>query len=290
MTDRSKHVMTVVAGTLLVTLVLGVLCLYSLGVGSRAAPPETEPSGDYSQASVAATPRSRRGDPRESYYLDVLGLGYENVFVRDEKNNFAGHAGGFGMNQISGLTLDGGVDQVSMVLSTTQHTYSVGFKAVAAPFTIKITRGVGNGDNANRQVVVFRDVVLPEGTIAKLIISPDGIGPNLLYDADGDRTFESSIAPTVNLSGPNAKDVTSPVVVITFAQQGSTANVTLTATDDLSGVALVRYSLDGKHFPFYSGPFAVDHSPKPITVTAFTDDNAGNRSGVYKKSFTFSSR
>ena len=288
MTDKSKHVMTVVAGTLLVTLVSSVLCLYSLGVGSRPAPPETEPSGDYSQASVAATPQSRRGDPRESYYLDVHGLGYENVFVRDEKNNYAGQAGGLGINQISGLTLDPGVDQVSMVLSTTQHTYSVGFKAVGAPFKIKITRGVGNGDN--KQVVVFRDVVLPEGTMAKLIISPDGIGPNLLYDADSDRTFESSIAPTVNLSGPNAKDFRSPVVVITFAQQGSTANVTLTATDDLSGVALVRYSLDGKHFPFYSAPFTIDYSPKPITVTAFADDNAGNRSGVYKKSFTFSSR
>src|SRR5436190_3862431 len=219
-------------------------------------------TGSGSGSGRAARPAIPQSHP-ESYYLDTFGLGWENVFVRDEKNNYAGQAGGFIVNQISHLTYDPGENQVSMVLSTNGHTYTVGFIARSTPFKIRITRGVGNGYNANKEAVTFMDVSLPKGTMAKLIISAQRIGPNLLYDANGDRTFESSIAPTVNISGPTAKDITSPRIVIEITNLGRFANVSIGVTDDLSGVRQTRYSLDGVHFKVYSGPFSIRYAPQP---------------------------
>ncbi|MFW9801684.1 MAG: tandem-95 repeat protein, partial [Candidatus Thorarchaeota archaeon] len=77
-------------------------------------------------------------------------------------------------------------------------------------------------------------------------------------------------------------DVKPPVTTIQFTgvegEHGwyhSDVEVTLTATDDASGVASTVYSLDGSTWIPYSGPFVLTNSGE-VTVYYYSTDNAGN--------------
>jgi hypothetical protein len=83
---------------------------------------------------------------------------------------------------------------------------------------------------------------------------------------------------STTVSGINI-DLTSPVTTATVGATGSSATgrhtVTLTAVDNLSGVAQTFYVVDGGKPQIYSGPFALsgdaDH-----TVAFWSVDKAGN--------------
>lgn len=81
-------------------------------------------------------------------------------------------------------------------------------------------------------------------------------------NAGNSATFTS---PAVNI------DLTAPVT--TESTSGET--VTLTATDNLSGVAVTYYTLDGGAQQTYSSPFTVI-STAPHTISYWSVDNAGN--------------
>ncbi|MFW9966331.1 MAG: tandem-95 repeat protein, partial [Candidatus Thorarchaeota archaeon] len=77
-------------------------------------------------------------------------------------------------------------------------------------------------------------------------------------------------------------DVTPPVTMVQFTgvegEYGwyhSDVEVTLTATDDASGVASTVYSLNGFTWIPYSGPFVLSN-PGEVTVYYYSTDNAGN--------------
>ena len=72
------------------------------------------------------------------------------------------------------------------------------------------------------------------------------------------------------------------------AGQANTAIVQIGAIDTQSGVRKIWYSFDGLNFDQYIEPFPVSLSSIPITIEAFADDNAANRSGLVSKTVSLS--
>lgn len=68
----------------------------------------------------------------------------------------------------------------------------------------------------------------------------------------------------------------------------SSVQVTLTATDDLSGVAGTWYSIDGGGYAGYGGPFTVSAQGNH-TVNYYSRDNAGNQESPKSTSFKIDS-
>ncbi len=169
--------------------------------------------------------------------------------------------------------LGDGVEMVTMPVPVTAE-YSVTFLSDGDPIALEVIRGVDNVTPTN--AVRYVDTSLPNGVLARIQITPAGIGP-LRYDSDGNGSFDTEVPPTVSLSGPAALDATAPDIVASQNVQGSATQVTLIATDSGSGVSAVRYSLDGSQFQPYTGTVSVNPATSPI-VFAFADDNAGNRS------------
>jgi hypothetical protein len=111
-----------------------------------------------------------------------------------------------------------------------------------------------------------------------LTFTPQGV--NLLrYDGDQNGSYESTIAPTVAVSGTTPLDVTPPTLTVNQSAQQYKIEVILTAEDAGSGVKEVYYSLDGAQYRSYTGPLLVD----PVLTSrlrAFADDNLANRSSL----------
>ena len=95
---------------------------------------------------------------------------------------------------------------------------------------------------------------------------------------------EAARSQLIEVAAPPPQDTTPPTSAI--ACDGSAcsagwysapATVTLSATDDASGVAAIRYTLDGSEptaaSPLYTGPFTVSQT---ATVRYRASDNAGN--------------
>lgn len=70
--------------------------------------------------------------------------------------------------------------------------------------------------------------------------------------------------------------------MVTFSEQAQGANrlITISASDDSSGVGIVRYSLDGVTYQPYTNPITVNGEQR-VTVSAIADDNLANRSDIF---------
>jgi len=120
----------------------------------------------------------------------------------------------------------------------------------------------------------------------RLQLTSQGVG-ELRYDADGDGTYETIVAPTSAVSGLAANDLTPPTLTIQATPETGGRRVTIDA-QDASGVGAVYYSLDGATFQPYTGPI----SGVPLQLTtlyAFADDRVGNRSPLLAYAVTTSS-
>jgi hypothetical protein len=105
-----------------------------------------------------------------------------------------------------------------------------------------------------------------------------GVEP-LRYDRDGDGIYESIAAATVDVSGLEARDITPPVVKFSERRVGAKRKITITATDQGSGVKVIYYSLDNKKYQPYVGALLLESGSTPL-VYAFADDRVGNRSPI----------
>jgi hypothetical protein len=98
------------------------------------------------------------------------------------------------------------------------------------------------------------------------------INPTTNYismDEDGDGVSDATVSPTSVLSGNQANDVIPPITTATV--NGTT--VTLSATDDNSGVLNTSYSIDGTNWNIYKEPF---QAAAGTTVQFLSMDKAGN--------------
>lgn len=166
-----------------------------------------------------------------------------------------------------------GQKSADIILSLDQP-YTILFRSDGEPLSLEITRESNQPDQAIR----YQDLILPTGIMMKFSVTPQGIG-SLVYDSDSNGTFETTVTPTVSVSGTAAEDTQAPNVAISGIGQGNNAVVTVSSSDSGSGVKITYYSLDGTHFQPYAGPFSVNPYQGPV-VYAFADDNVANRSGL----------
>jgi pimeloyl-ACP methyl ester carboxylesterase len=208
------------------------------------------------------------------YYVTVGGV--NQIIVTDSAGNSNEPIpdSPFGAT-LSDVTYDLGLNSVSIVTSTAQD-YTLKFASKGEPITIQALRGVGT--EAPTQAIRYLDLNLPSGTMASLSLSANGIA-DLVWDADGDGVYESTISPTASLIGALAIDVNPPTLTTSGEPDHTHVRVTISAQDSESGLGPLRYSLDGTHYQFYAGPFVVDPLQTPV-VYAFADDLAANRSGL----------
>ncbi len=105
------------------------------------------------------------------------------------------------------------------------------------------------------------------------------------------RGWDNGGNSSLNTYGPLGFDDTPPITTITLSgtlQNGSyngPVQVTLTATDQYSGVASTYYSINNGAYQAYSAPFNV-YVPGPYQISAYSIDNAGNQESPVSSNFT----
>lgn len=215
---------------------------------------------------------SLQHDP--SYYIKLVGV--SQVSITDAYGNSVTIGNGTLTPSLPGVDVYPVGDGALQIITTTSKEYSIAFRNNDDVASITILKGENNLNPT--QIIRYTDVSLPTGVMTMLKLTPQGV-ENLRYDGDKDGVFETSVSPTVLVSGSAARDVTAPIVSISSTVQQGQTIVGITAADAESGVKQIRYSLDGTHFQTYSAPLVVD-ACKIRTIHAFADDNVENRSGV----------
>lgn len=218
----------------------------------------------------AAAPLEPEATPA-TYYLTLVGA--DTIRVADVSGNTTEALSDPADAGLGNVTTMRTGDKCADLVVPASQTFTVTLKP-AGPMFVQITKETESPEQAIR----YQDLTLPPGVSARITLTPLGV-ENLAYDSNGDGTFETSIAPTVSVSGAAAQDGDAPTVNITSQSQGNNALVTISSLDAGSGVKATYYSLDGTNFQPYAGPFTVNPYQGPV-VYAFADDNVANRSGV----------
>jgi hypothetical protein len=107
------------------------------------------------------------------------------------------------------------------------------------------------------------------GASASFVISSRGTTALEVFATDNAGNVEPPRLVTVRI------DTTAPVTSANVVTSGSTATVTLSATDDLSGVAETTYTVNDGPPTRYAGPFSVS-GPGTFVVRFGSSDLAGN--------------
>jgi len=163
------------------------------------------------------------------------------------------------------------------------QNYRFVIRTSSTPLMIAIVKTTGSITN---QAVRYVDVTLPPNVLALIQLSPQGIS-TLLYDSNGDGTFDTSVDPTINVTGTQAQDIDAPQLNINETVQGGNSRIDLDATDSGTGVQRVMYSINGTTFQQYSAPLTLNATTTP-TIYAYADDNVFNRSGLISLNLTAS--
>ncbi|HEX4772356.1 MAG TPA: Ig-like domain repeat protein [Bryobacteraceae bacterium] len=181
---------------------------------------------------------------------------------------------------------------ITMVFTDTTQTvrpatgvagFTAGWDHDPAPESFsKATPGFGDAFYQGPQV---------KATTGSLKLSAAGQGCHTAMAKAWDNTGTSSGLLSY---GPVCFDTVAPVSKATLTGTGSgnvftsSVKVTLSATDQGSGVGSISYSLDGATFTIYSTPFTVSAAGSH-TVRYFSKDKAGNTEQTKTTSFTINS-
>lgn len=228
--------------------------------------------------SIKASQESAQSDP--AYYLRMIGN--PSLTISDSAGNSGQISNVSAGADIPGVTTYIMGNDAFMVVFASDTTYTITFTATNQPLSIAITRGTSE---ATTDATRYLDLSLPAGVMVRIRLTSQGI-ENLMYDGNGDGTFETTVMPTAFVTGSAAQDTEAPAVTISENRQSQNVTaVTVTATDSGSGVKRINYSLDGTNYQTYSAPFSVD--PYRVRkIYAFADDNVANRSGVFEFQLT----
>lgn len=246
------------------------------GPGTYSAPLGAEDQDTAScggSANGAGLAAAGQGAPDRAHSLRYLELlGGSDVTVTDDLRHVTPMADGStgtvpGVTQFRSNAEDAGL--TTLPLSSTR-TYRIAFHATGDPLQLELLDGTQ--DNPTR-AMRWTDVQVPEGA-AELEMAPERT-PVLRIDSDGDGEVDSPVAPTVDLSGPAAADVTAPELTVTAVGTGEDRRYAVSATDDGPGAIDVLVSTGGRFAP-YDGPFSAPAGT--TTIRAFATDAAGNRS------------
>ncbi len=166
-------------------------------------------------------------------------------------------------------------DNSAWIAMPAMADYRVSFFGNGSPIEVRVLKGVDYDrvEEFNKYV----DLIVPENTLIELAVSPWS-SPQLRYDSNSDGFPETLILPTITETGANASDMEAPVISFEYQENGGGKLVTLSATDNLSGVRKIYYSLDGTQFSEYATPIQVAGNQSVVYV--FAEDNNFNRTGV----------
>ena len=156
------------------------------------------------------------------------------------------------------------------------ETFDLDFSAIG-PISIEVLTGDGTTPN---EAIRYQDLNLPADAAARLSFTLAGV-QDLAYDSDGNGSLDATSSPTAILTGAAAADTTGPVITLTSSTTDFTAEVTLSASDSVSGVGDIFYSTDGTNFALYTGPLTLDLRASS-TVHVFASDGAANRSSIVR--------
>jgi uncharacterized repeat protein (TIGR01451 family) len=171
----------------------------------------------------------------------------------------------------------------------------VGFAATLGQFT----PGGGEGADADAGTPEWYLQNLPAGATATLTVTvipdADTVGQTLTNSVLVDKLNEIDLNPDNNFSTLSitvSADAVAPITVGSLSgTQGTTGwytgpvTVSLTASDNDSGVAATSYSLDGGNtWLSYSAPFVIN-AQGTSTVEFYSVDNAGNTESIQSDTF-----
>ncbi len=214
------------------------------------------------------------------YYLTVSGG--SAVVVSDTQGNSTASIGDTFRGKVPGVATYTLGDHVELTVLPTTGSYNITFQTIGQPIAVELTRGTS--DTAT-EAIRYQDLALPGAVTALLKITEQGVDL-LRYDSDGNGTFDTSVTPTVTVSGPQANDLEAPLISVTAVNQQTTTQVSLSAQDSGSGLKALYFSLDGTNFQPYTGNLQIDPMKTPI-LYAIADDHVANRSTlVYPLSLT----
>lgn len=237
------------------------------------------------ESCIAAQPAaSRVGDSQnfvgEPYY-SLKTIGVESIIVIDSFGNTANPLSTSVDEGVSTVEFDVIGDKYLTTSFPLDQTYRAIVKSPATPFSIILTK---NDGETITQAIRYVDITLPANVLALLEITPQG-ATVLKYDSDGNGTFDTSVNTTINVTGTQAQDTESPVVVVNETVQDGTSQIVLEATDAGTGVRQIMYSLNGTTFHQYSTPLTLNSAQTP-TIYVLADDNVFNRSGLVTHNLT----
>ncbi|HZG52012.1 MAG TPA: alpha/beta fold hydrolase [Pyrinomonadaceae bacterium] len=237
----------------------------------------TPSSATQTPKSDKFTTESAQTDPPETeqaYYLQVSGVkGASLTDSMGRASDVLGDAPGADMPHTTSYKLS---SDTFLAIMSINHAYYLTFTTGTSPVTLELTKGT---DIETLQAIRYLDLSLPPNTLARLEITPEGVG-TLQYDQNGDGTFETPITPTVSITGTAAQDTDAPLITFDqVAQTPTSTRVTITASDSGAGVRSVFYSLNGVNFQPYLEPLNLNPA-QTSAVYAFASDNVANRSGL----------
>jgi pimeloyl-ACP methyl ester carboxylesterase len=210
----------------------------------------------------------------ESLYISIVGVPY--VGISDAFGNTNAQLNGEFALSVPNVDYNlSGTNAISLVMPAEQR-FDITFQPGSDPINISVLRG--HGTTAPSLAFRYLDLKFPSTVSARMTIATNST-VNLYYDSDHNGTFETLVNPAVALSGSAASDITPPTLDYRLLCVTNFAQISLTATDDFSGVANIYYSTDGAHFLLYTNTFAVDSKQVPA-IYAFATDNSANRSAL----------
>lgn len=158
--------------------------------------------------------------------------------------------------------------------------YSVKLDATATgSFSFRVADMVGD---QVQQTIYYSDVAITPASMGQMTISDASSDTVIQFDANGTNNFDLLPASSV-LTASESQDFTKPSTTIVFdGKQGnngwyrSSVVLTLSATDDNSGILTTQYSFDGGiNWQNYTNPFTISQEGTNNLLVRSTD-KAGN--------------
>ena len=238
-----------------------------------------EPYAGYSAQSESsaisgATALSDEPQLKQAYYVKALGV--SSATVTDAAGATGVLLGNGPLGELSGVTSYLLAPDSVLAVTATGQSHTFNLLTDGSPLTVDLTKGT-NAETV--QAIRYLDIDLPANTLVSLQITPAGVGA-LSYDGDGDGVVDTPVTPTVSVVGADAQDSESPTIGMTESVSGGRRLVSLTATDALTGVSSLTFSLDGINFRPYTGVLSLNPAVATV-VCAFAQDRVANRSTLY---------
>ncbi|HLF91595.1 MAG TPA: hypothetical protein VI451_21810 [Anaerolineales bacterium] len=161
-------------------------------------------------------------------------------------------------------------------------TYTVTVESQGShDFDLRIRNLQGVDTNLVQRITTYIDVPVTSSGKAQLTYEPENTGTpsDIAVDFENDGTIDLTLPPTGDVGPDFSNDTTPPGITIDLEGETSPSGwfigevmVTITASDEESGIAKVDYSTDfGGSIQTYTGPFTVNAEVVSTLIVKATD-------------------